>query len=71
MTHNGYENNKEHMYRITEPTTVADVLADFERDWREAELLTQQLIDTMLENSEKHKREREKSCSKSRSQSKD
>ena len=59
------------MYRITEPATVAAVLADFEKDWEEAELLTQPLINTMLENAEKHKREREKSRSTSRSQSKD
>jgi phosphatidylserine/phosphatidylglycerophosphate/cardiolipin synthase-like enzyme len=26
MTHNGYENNKEHMFRITTPSVVADVL---------------------------------------------
>ena len=67
MTHSGHENNKEHMYRITEPTAVSDVLADFEKDWGEAELLTQQLINTMLENSEKHRRSREKSRSVSRS----
>ena len=70
LTHNGHENNKEHMFRITEPTTVAAVVADFEKDWNEAEELTQQLMNTMLENAEKHKVEREKSRSASRSLSK-
>ena len=29
LTHNGLENNKEHLYRQTEPPLVALVLADF------------------------------------------
>ena len=72
MTHNGHEHNKEHMYRITEPSAVSDVLADFEKDWIEAEIATQILMNTLLENSEKHKRTREeKGRRASRSLSKD
>ena len=59
MTHNGHENNKEHMYRIAEPSAVSDVLADFEKDWKEADIVTQVLSNTTLENFEKHKRSRE------------
>ena len=51
MTQNGHEHNKEHMHRITEYSTVSDVIIDFEKDWLEAEPLTQELIDTMVEKS--------------------
>ena len=59
MTHNRYENNKEHMYRITEPATVSDVQADFEKGWDEAELVTMITMNAMLENFEKQKRTRD------------
>ena len=36
LTHNGLENNKEHLYRQTEPPLVALVLADFEKEWAAA-----------------------------------
>ena len=55
LTHNGHENNKEHMYRITEPKVLADVKADFETVWEEAEELTSEQIDTMLSNLGKKK----------------
>ncbi len=48
MTHNGHENNKEHLYRILEPTAVADVQADFEKDWEIAETVVQTHIDRMI-----------------------
>ncbi len=68
MTHNGHENNKEHMYRIAEPSAVADVVADFEKDLAQAEQVTQKHIETMLANLERHnKAKREKSRSVSRS----
>ena len=49
MTHNGHENNKEHMYRITEPSAVAAVIADFEADWVAATPVDGKMIRTMNE----------------------
>jgi hypothetical protein len=37
LTHNGLENNKEHLYLMTEPSLAAAVFADFEREWPIAE----------------------------------
>ena len=59
MTHNGYENNKEHMYRIADPAAVAEVLADFERTWDEAEEVTRTAMDKVLENSARRKRNKD------------
>ena len=50
MTHNGYENNKEHLLRLTEPSLLADVVADFEATWLEAEEVTAGEIKLMMEN---------------------
>jgi len=66
MTHNGLENNKEHMYRITEPTAVAEVLTDFESVWAEAETVTQRLIDEMMS---RHAKRQDKDTGKTRSKS--
>ena len=67
MTHNGLEHNKEHLYRITETSTVADVLADFEAQWEPAEQVTTLLIDQMMNNwqqrGEKGRENRERSAS--------
>ena len=65
MTHNGFENNKEHMYRITEPKVLADVKADFETVWEEAEELTSEQIETMLNNLGKKKEKKARSVSRS------
>ena len=65
MTHNGLENNKEHMYRITEPKVVAAVLADFEEVWQVAEEVTQEGVDMMVARSEenrKARKERREQC---------
>ena len=67
LTHNGYENNKEHMFRITEPTTVAAVIEDFEKDWERAEAVTQSLMDAMLRTADNRRQQRDKSRSVSRS----
>ena len=48
LTHNGLEKNKEHLYRITEPVFVSDVLADFETTWTESQPVGQQEIDLMM-----------------------
>ena len=65
MTHNGYENNKEHLYRITEPSLVVDVVADFEKDWSAAEPVTQQHIDTMIACWQKKGEKKNRSASRS------
>ena len=68
MTHNGLEHNKEHLYRITETSAVADVLNDFETQWESAEQVTVALIDQMMEiwqrRGEKSGENRERSASK-------
>ena len=48
MTHNGYENNKEHMLRLVAPKAVADFVADFEEEWQQAIPVTQDAINDML-----------------------
>jgi len=70
MTHNGLENNKEHLYRITVPTAVAAVVEDFDATWAGAEPVTAELMEKALEKSaEKAERAKEKSRSKSVSRS--
>ena len=71
MTHNGYENNKEHMFRIPEPSVVSSVVEDFDKDWLEAEPLSHQHMTMMMERSEKAKQRRKKGRSTSRSLSKE
>jgi hypothetical protein len=48
MTHNGLENNKEHLYRITVPSAVADVVADFDQTWVDAEPVTMEIMNMVL-----------------------
>ena len=71
LTDNGMENNKEHLYRIVEPSAVADVLADFETEWAAAEKeeVTSQTILEMEANW--HKRDDEKKNRRSVSRSAD
>ena len=65
LTHNGLENNKEHLYRLTEPAFVADLLADFEKEWLSAQRVTDEEIRMMLEKSDKRQeKKREKSMAK-------
>jgi phosphatidylserine/phosphatidylglycerophosphate/cardiolipin synthase-like enzyme len=71
LTHNGMQNNKEHMFRITEPTGVSQVLADFEEEWKNAEEVKQSHLDDMKANWDKKdtdkRRTRSASVSVSRS----
>ena len=48
MTHNGFENNKENMFWIIEPTTISDWLLDFEIEWEEADRVDDNDIERML-----------------------
>ena len=65
MTHNGFENNKEHLYRIPDPAAVSEVLDDFEKEWKAAEVVTQDMIDEMLSKHEKRSEDRSRSRSES------
>jgi len=70
MTHNGLENNKEHLYRITVPSAVAAVVEDFDATWAGAELVTTELMDKALAKSaEKAEKAKEKLKSRSVSRS--
>ena len=65
LTHNGLENNKEHLYRLTEPAFVADLQADFEKEWLTAQRVTDEEIRQMLEKSDKRQeKKREKSIAR-------
>ena len=68
ITHNGMENNVEHMYRIVEPTAVADVMADFEKRWEVAEPVTKTEILEMMSRHDKREERKERN-QRSRSQS--
>ena len=48
LTHNGLENNKEHLYCITDPSAVGEVMADFEKEWQDAEKVTEEIIADMM-----------------------
>jgi len=52
LTHNGFENSKEQMVRITEEQTVKEFVKDFEKTWKIAEPVTEQMIDKMMKISE-------------------
>ena len=49
LTHNGMENNKEHLFRIEDPSIIESVMTDFEDDWRQAEPVGDPLIAEMME----------------------
>ena len=40
LTHNGLEKNKGHLFKITSPGTVREVLTDFNDTWELAEIVT-------------------------------
>ena len=49
LTHNGMENDKEHLYRITHKPTVTRVFDDFCREWARAEAVGSDKITIMME----------------------
>ena len=55
LTHNGLENNKEHLLKIYESIIVDKIAADFEETWNIAEEVTQQGIDEMMERDRRRK----------------
>jgi phosphatidylserine/phosphatidylglycerophosphate/cardiolipin synthase-like enzyme len=58
MTHNGFENNKEHLFRIDTPSTVLDVYEDFLETWGASQKVDQTMIDEMMVASENAKDKR-------------
>ena len=70
LTHNGMENNIEHMFKITNPAAVAAALADFEHHWESGQPVGQPEIDRMMAKyatSAEKKSERQGRGSRSRS----
>ena len=50
MSHNGLENSKEHLFRITVPETVEALIQDFETHWATCQPLTQAEVDEVMTN---------------------
>ena len=76
MTHNGFENNKEHLIALTTPSVVTQIANDFESEWAAAEPVTQELIEDMMgrhrgreDNKDEKQRQRSRSKSLSRTTS--
>jgi phosphatidylserine/phosphatidylglycerophosphate/cardiolipin synthase-like enzyme len=66
LTHNGLENNKEHLWEITNAQAIQPLIEDFERCWIEAEVVEQKDIDLMKET---WSRKEEKKSGRARSAS--
>ena len=58
LTHNGMENNKEHLYRITHKPTVSRVFDDFCREWARAEVVGNDKISMMMQKDAETKRKK-------------
>ncbi len=76
LSHNGLENNKEHLWRITEASAVHDVMDDFEQTWLVSEPVTREVVLSAISKLDEKKEERnalrnKPSRSVSRSLSKD
>jgi hypothetical protein len=64
LTHNGLQNNKEHLYRLSEPELIEDVMADFDREWMLAEGVGEREISIMLAKDMSRKEERQTSVAR-------
>ena len=53
MSHNGFENNKEHMFRITDKEVVKKVVTDFEETWLLASKVSPEMLENLRSLSEK------------------
>jgi phosphatidylserine/phosphatidylglycerophosphate/cardiolipin synthase-like enzyme len=70
LTHNGLENNKEHLFLMTEPPLAAAVLADLEREWLIAEPIADLEISLMLDmHRKRHEQQRSNNAKAVQSQS--
>jgi hypothetical protein len=59
LTHNGLQNNKEHLYRLSEPEFIQEMMADFEKDWILAEPVGDREISIMIAKDLARKDERQ------------
>ena len=48
MTHNGLENNKEHLYKMQGEGVLSPLRADFELQWADSEIVTPHMMELML-----------------------
>jgi hypothetical protein len=64
LTHNGLQNNKEHLYRLSEPEFIQEMTADFERDWTLGEDVGEREISIMLAKDMTRKEERQASTAR-------
>ena len=55
LTHNGLENNKEHLLKVYESIIVDKVAADFQETWEVAEEVTPSELQEMVERDRKRK----------------
>ena len=69
MTHNGFERNKEHLFRITDPVTVKAVSDEFDEVWTSQQVLPvhQSEIELMMDNWRRRDQKKKSSRSVSRS----
>ena len=58
LTHNGLENNKEHLVKISESAIVDKVANDFQETWEMAEEVAPEMILEMIERDQKRKLKR-------------
>jgi phosphatidylserine/phosphatidylglycerophosphate/cardiolipin synthase-like enzyme len=65
MTHNGFEKNKKHLWRITEPSAVAEAFRDFEDTWKKATVIGKEEVQLMMEKHDARERKKKSSSSKS------
>jgi hypothetical protein len=62
LTHNGLQNNKEHLYLLSEPEFIQEMTADFEKDWTLAEAVGEREISIMIAKDKARKDERQASA---------
>ena len=58
MSHNGLENSKEHLFRITVPETVEATIADFEEHWTTCQPLTMEAVEQVMGNNHQRREKR-------------
>ncbi len=63
LTHNGFEHNREHMIRVLEPSAVAAMLQDFEQTWKQADTVTLEDLERMMEKHDKKEAKKKSSRS--------
>jgi hypothetical protein len=64
LTHNGIQNNKEHLYRLSEPEFIEEMMADFEKDWTLGEEVGEREVSIMLAKDMARKDERQASTAR-------